>query len=295
MSCSGSRRSVLTVRLRTTWKRYPVRRYLLVVAAILLRHEGLVVRAVVLGAGDLLRARNYDEDPRLPCVTLAHMRARVSARWMVLGFGLFLVVPAAIVEGQAAPTDERQEEARALFRAAQVAYDAGRFEAALERFSEAYTLSNRPQLLYNIGLAAERLGRRAEALAAYRAYLQLHPVATNREEVNGRVRSLEIALEADGTATVTEPSVEAPDVPSPSPYRPEDVARTDAQSETELRREGPELTTTSPPSRRRRVALGVGLGVGAAAIVAVVVGVVASRGRSGSSYQSDFGMRTDLR
>ncbi|MCA9612172.1 MAG: tetratricopeptide repeat protein [Myxococcales bacterium] len=226
------------------------------------------------------------------------MRVRQAARLLALGFSLVIASSATFARAQAATEDERQEEARALFRAAQVAYDAGRFEAALERFTEAYTLSNRPQLLYNIGLAAERLGRRPEALAAYRAYLQLHPAATNRDEVSGRVRSLEIALEADRSAAraheasgSTEPSEVRPTdeaVPA-SPYEPAAVARTTVDAEAR-----PELSA-APTNRRRRIGLGVGLGVGAATIVAVVAGVLAARGGSTSPYQSDFGMRTDLR
>lgn len=211
----------------------------------------------------------------------------VPGRWIALVClsGLVAVSPAAGQDSSDGLAEARQQEARALFQAAQVAYDAGRFEAALERFTEAYTLSHRPQLLYNIGLAAERLARRSEALAAYETYLQQHPSASNRDEVAGRIRSLEIALEADGSA-------QASGDQASHEFSPGSVAR-GAEQRARANREA----TTAPETRRRRRRLGIGIGAGAAGaiVIAVIAGVVASRGSKTLSYQSDFGAPTDLR
>jgi hypothetical protein len=53
------------------------------------------------------------------------------------------------------------------------------FAAALEKFREAHRLVPSPKIQYNIGLAAEGLDRPAEAMRAYRAYLD---AATNDDE-----------------------------------------------------------------------------------------------------------------
>lgn len=219
--------------------------------------------------------------------------------WITLAVSSFVVFETDVAYSQAptdAPPEVRQEEARALFRAAQVAYDAGRFEVALERFTEAYTLSNRPQLLYNIGLAAERLGRRREALAAYRAYLQLHPAASNQEEVEGRVRSLEITLETERQEVLSTEPVQAtptqPHVPQetaqPPLVHPEVVARSASPTETPI-------DVTAPSPRRRRVAIGLGAGAAGIAAAALIIGLVVAGGGAASQYQSDFGEPTDLR
>lgn len=220
---------------------------------------------------------------------------------MIGGIGWLLsTAPSSAQAPAETPADMRQQEARALFQAAQVAYEAGRFEVALERFTEAYTLSNRPQLLYNIGLAAERLARRPEALAAYRAYLQLHPSAPNREEVTGRVRSIELAMEADRNASARTPDPAATADPDSRRHAPpaeherdfstEAVARATSESSSPL------TASPAPQHRRRRLGIGVGVGTAAAVVLAVVLGVVVGGGSGADSrYQSDFGVTTDLR
>ena len=103
----------------------------------------------------------------------------------------------------------RDAEARSLFEAGRTAFAAGRFEAALERFREAYELSGRPGLLFNIGSAADRLRRDAEALQAFRAYLDAVPDAANRAEFEARIRVLEEAAAED--ASRGEPGAPSPE------------------------------------------------------------------------------------
>jgi tetratricopeptide (TPR) repeat protein len=79
------------------------------------------------------------------------------------------------------------EEARQIYLAGVAAYDAGRYEAALEYFSRAYALSGRPLLLFNIGSVTERLRRDEESLEAYEAYLAAVPDAPNRAFVESRI------------------------------------------------------------------------------------------------------------
>ncbi len=87
-------------------------------------------------------------------------------------------------------SDSATNEARALFEAGRTAFDAGRFDSALESFQRAHALSGRAALLFNIGSAAERLRRDEMALEYYERYLRELPEAENREFVEARVRFL---------------------------------------------------------------------------------------------------------
>lgn len=88
------------------------------------------------------------------------------------------------------PSASRDAEARGLFEAGRAAFSDGRFEDALEYFQRSYDLSHRGELLYNIGSAADRLQQEERALTAFEEYLRELPEATNRREVEGRIRVL---------------------------------------------------------------------------------------------------------
>lgn len=78
-----------------------------------------------------------------------------------------------------------------MFERGREAYDRGDYRSAWSLFHDAYRLSGRAPLLYNIGQATDRLGHDAEALAAFKLYLERVPNAANRREVENRVRALE--------------------------------------------------------------------------------------------------------
>src|SRR5690554_3535451 len=83
------------------------------------------------------------------------------------------------------PSDD-DVEARLLYQAGVSAYDAGRFEEALERFQRAYELSGREMLLYNIATAAERARQDEIALDAYERFLEAEP----ETRLRGRVETV---------------------------------------------------------------------------------------------------------
>ena len=62
--------------------------------------------------------------------------------------------------------------ARRHFASGVDAYDVADYARALKEFETAYAYSPRDALLYNIGTVLERLGRRDDAIAAYRRYLK---------------------------------------------------------------------------------------------------------------------------
>ena len=125
-------------------------------------------------------------------------------------------------------------EARQLFLAGEAAYDAGRYESALEHFSRAYALTGRPGLLFNIGSVTERLRRDDEALRSYEAYLEAMPDAPNRPFVESRIAFLREHVsdewrrqqrETDDAPAAT--TAEAAVVATPRPPVDEEIARGD--------------------------------------------------------------------
>lgn len=91
--------------------------------------------------------------------------------------------------------DTRDAEARQLYQAGAVAFDAGRYENALEAFEAAHALSGRPELLFNIGQTADRLRRDAAALAAFEAFVDALPEHAETPGVRRRIALLRDQLE----------------------------------------------------------------------------------------------------
>ncbi|MGE0787257.1 MAG: tol-pal system YbgF family protein [Sandaracinaceae bacterium] len=139
------------------------------------------------------------------------MRSGVVSRALLhLGFlvAAVLVADPAPLHAQAGSADGAREEprltpedeqARAIYRLGQDAYQEARFEEALLHFREAYELSPRPELMYNIGACHERLLQWSDAIAAFERYLELAPDAANRANVEARIRVAR--RHADGEAS----------------------------------------------------------------------------------------------
>lgn len=110
------------------------------------------------------------------------------------------------------------EEARSLFTAGQTAFEAGRFERALEYFERAYELSHRPGLLYNIGVAADRLRHDERALEAFEAFLASGAVEdSQRATVEARAEALRRAIDAERRSDDAGPTPTPPPTPPPTP------------------------------------------------------------------------------
>jgi tetratricopeptide (TPR) repeat protein len=79
---------------------------------------------------------------------------------------------------------------RDLYHQGSLAYDAGRLDEALSDFTRAFDLGGPPSLLYDMALTTDRLGRTADAIAAYQRYLDAAPDASNRDVVEARLTEL---------------------------------------------------------------------------------------------------------
>jgi tetratricopeptide (TPR) repeat protein len=98
-----------------------------------------------------------------------------------------------------AEAQERDEDARQIFQAAQLLYEDGEFEQAGRMFERAYELSQRTSLLYNAYLAYRDGQMQADAARVLRQYLD-QPDAQDRERLTPRLAALERANAEGGVA-----------------------------------------------------------------------------------------------
>src|SRR5262249_51734692 len=92
---------------------------------------------------------------------------------------------------------ENRDQAKEAYRLGVQHYDLGEYAAALAAFKDAYRNYESPSLLYNIGQCHRRLHEKAEALRAYRMYLNEVPNAPDRRSVESQIRELEAEIAAD--------------------------------------------------------------------------------------------------
>ena len=86
--------------------------------------------------------------------------------------------------------DESLKRAEAAFNMAQDAYQAGRYDEAIEQFEAAYAARPFPQLLYNLGATEYMKGRSTNDPEAfqkcvdyYARFLEADPQASDRKQV----------------------------------------------------------------------------------------------------------------
>lgn len=82
------------------------------------------------------------------------------------------------------------EQARALYDLSATAYEAGRFQEAVDLLRHAYELAPKPVLLFNLARAYEGIGDSANAIDAYEAYLKAEPKAADRGSIEQRLATL---------------------------------------------------------------------------------------------------------
>jgi tetratricopeptide (TPR) repeat protein len=104
------------------------------------------------------------------------------------------------------------DEARSLFEAGRTAYAGGRYRAAYDYFAQAYRLSQRLGLLYNMAQAADRARLDAEALEAYRTFLEARPDTAERVMIEQRIHDL-----SSSAPRTPEPAEPERDEPAPTP------------------------------------------------------------------------------
>jgi len=133
--------------------------------------------------------------------------------WIWLGTVALLLTPAL--------AGAQDGDSRAVFVEAVEAYEAGRFEEALELFERAYDMTGDAEVLFNVAAVLDRLRRDQEALTVYRAYLERGPAEEDREHVEARIRVLTAALEEERASEADADAATERDVdPQPSGSEP---------------------------------------------------------------------------
>lgn len=129
----------------------------------------------------------------------------------------------ALLPGEARAGKAEDAKAAKLFEQAEVEYQAGHFQGAIDLLLEAQELAPDPVLHYNLARAWEGLGDLDHAIASYRAYVEGDPGSKDRGAVEARLKTLEQQrAERDKPAPKPEPDPvpKAPPPPPPAPRSP---------------------------------------------------------------------------
>src|SRR5947207_10170006 len=97
-------------------------------------------------------------------------------------------------------------EAKRLYASGTRHFDLSEYEEALTDFKEGYRHKDDPVFLYNIAQCYRLLNKNDDALRFYRNYLRRSPHAPNKDEVERKIDSLQVAIAAQDKARSTPPS-----------------------------------------------------------------------------------------
>lgn len=173
------------------------------------------------------------------------------------------------------------DAAREHYQRGKRAYDVGHFAEAADEYEAAYEAKDDPALLYNLGQAHRLAGHRAEALAAYKAYLRNAPEASNRPEVERRIDGLEATTPSQTMSVEQERNASAPPPNATGHHAHEPPPPSNDSTRLQA------IVTIPPPPPRRPIYkkwwfwTAAGAVVGAAAIAAAV-GVTQGQTREAS-------------
>jgi tetratricopeptide (TPR) repeat protein len=118
--------------------------------------------------------------------------------------------------------DPDSELARRYFESGAKKYQAHDYEGAITDFERARMVKPTAAFDFNIGRSHDRLGHTAEALAAYRRYVESKPEPVDAAEVRARITILEERLPKE---TAAKPAAVAPAATAPPAPPPRDSGR----------------------------------------------------------------------
>jgi hypothetical protein len=132
-----------------------------------------------------------------------------------------------IVLGGRALAQDDVATARQHFEAGTRAFNVGEFDNAAKEYREAYKLKPDPSILYNVAQSYRLAKNTEQALFFYRSYLRNSTDVSHRQEVEGRIRTLEEQVKQQ----------QAP---------PNDIVKTSPASESKPAMTEPKPATESP-------------------------------------------------
>lgn len=191
-------------------------------------------------------------------------RAPLVPSYLVVSRVLIVALLAAAGAGPALAQSQADiAAARKAYRKGEQAFQAGRYDEALQEFERGYELSKKELFLLNIGYAHEQLGNHAQALDFYQRYRATSPPAEELPDLDARIRVMQAELDARR--------------PPPPPPPPEPVVVAPP----------PEAQLAQPAAAPPTPIYGrwyFWAGVGAAVAAGVVIGVLAASS-GGPEYQ----------
>lgn len=164
------------------------------------------------------------------------------------GKGFVAAVVIALLAGSAIARGGGEEDARDHYRKGMAEYALFHYDAAIHEFEEGFREKQEPAFLFNIAQAHRKAGRRGEALAFYRRYLELAPDSSDRGEIEKEIGDLERELDAKAAqlpntaGPVFTPPSAAPAKAPPPAYPPSIAEKTAAHPPPAAQ------TSDSPPS-----------------------------------------------
>ena len=168
---------------------------------------------------------------------------------LLVALAALVVVPAAALADDPAPTPAQMAKAKKAFQDGKKLHEQKKLPEAIEKFKESYNLSKNPLLLYNIGLTMDEAGMEDLALFYYRKFLADAPAdAAQRETVTTRVKELEKKFSPGGTTP--DPATTKPDPattrPDPGPKKPVVIKPVGTYSATDFQHE---VVDAAPPAK----------------------------------------------
>lgn len=134
------------------------------------------------------------------------------------GFAAAMIGGPAIGRAQPAPAPadpQTKATAKKLVDDAQVAFDAGDYDKAIELFRQAHELIPHPELMFNMAQAHRLAGRPDKAVPLYERYLQREPDGRQAGPARAALADIKAAgAPRPGGATPTEPGEPGPTTPA---------------------------------------------------------------------------------
>ena len=219
------------------------------------------------------------------------LRSVLSSLSSVTAIVVMLAALPSLARAADGPAGSADVEAHHHFDEGTKLFNLGEFVGAIVEYKAAYKARPDPVFLYNIAQAYRQSNDLAQAVFFYCSYLRTAPRAENRQEVEERVRKLDIELAAQKAAANAPPNaavapggkpVTAPEPPQPVTPPPASVESTPPPSSTTAPSNSeptvaasPALVAEAPPPRHTSIAkkwwlwtavgvvvVGVGVGVG---------------------------------
>jgi hypothetical protein len=145
-------------------------------------------------------------------------RGTIRSKLGQIALALAMTLPAAAIVTTTAdvavaqqPNAKAQKDAKVAYDAGKLKMDQGNYAGALPDFQRADALWPGAAPKYNIALCYDKLGRNAEAIAAYRTFINSNPGAKYADRVvaaGRRISELEGKLEGTVALAVTPPNIQ---------------------------------------------------------------------------------------